>query len=110
MRVGITIREAGWLLSRTESQVRRLIHAGRLDFAVFPTRLSAQSVRAMFADDCLRPVREAALSAVLDGRVRVPAPSTRYAPPLPVTQLPRLLAAHPTPRSTLPGRPIHPTK
>jgi hypothetical protein len=91
MRIGVTIRETGWLLSRTESQVRRLVRTGQLRYAVSPTRLCAESVRALFADDALRPLREAALTAILEGRVQVPSPSTRYARPLPITELPRLL-------------------
>jgi excisionase family DNA binding protein len=101
MRIGLTIREAAWLLSRTESQVRRLIHAGRLRYTVRPTRLCGGSVRALFADDALRPIREAALTAILEGRVHVPAPSIRYARPLPITELHRLLREvdHPQPTS-----------
>lgn len=91
MRIGLSIRETGWLLSRSESQVRRLVKAGRLSYAVEPTRLAAESVRALFPDDRLRPVREAALTAVLNDRLRVPAPATRYARPVPIAEFPRLL-------------------
>lgn len=91
MRIGLSIREAGWLLSRSESQIRRLIQAGTLAYAVQPTRLCAKGVRALFPNDHLYPVRDAALAAVLEGRVRVPVPGTRYARPLPITEFPRLL-------------------
>ena len=79
MNLGLSVRETGWLLSRTEPQVRRLIQNGRLRYAVRPTRLSTESVRALFAEDSLRPIRETALTAILDGRLRVPAPPKRYA-------------------------------
>jgi hypothetical protein len=92
VRIGVTIREAGWLLSRTESQVRRLVQTGKLVYAVRPTRLSVESVSNRFPDDALRPIREAALAAILQGRVRVPAPIARYARPVPITELARLLA------------------
>lgn len=91
MSLGLSVREAGWLLSRTEPQIRRLIQSGRLSYAVRPTRLSTESVRALFGEDFLRPIRETALTAILQGRVRVPAPPKRYAKPRPITELPRLL-------------------
>lgn len=100
MRLGVTVRETAWLLSRSEPQIRRLAKADRLAYVVRPTRLCPCSVAALFSDDALRPVREAALAAVLEGRVRVPAPTTRYARPVPITELPRLLreATSPQPR------------
>lgn len=91
MRIGLTIRETGWLLSLSESRVRRLVQAGRLVYAVYPTRLCVESVRSLFADDALRLIREAALAAVLEGRMRAPRPVKRYAKPVPITELYRLL-------------------
>jgi NAD(P)-dependent dehydrogenase (short-subunit alcohol dehydrogenase family) len=90
--VGVTIREAGWLLTRSESQVRRLVQTGTLVYAVRPTRLTVESVSALFSDDALRPIREAALATILEGRLRAPAPIARYARPVPITELARLLA------------------
>ncbi len=90
--IGVTVREAGWLLAKSEGQVRRLLHAGDLEYAVRPTRITSASVQAHFAQDSLLPLRVAALLAVLEGRARVPAPATRYARPLPISELPRLLA------------------
>jgi hypothetical protein len=87
----VTIREAGWLLTRSEPQVRRLMQADKLVYAVRPTRLTVESVANLFPDDALRPIRKAALAAILQGRVRAPAPSTRYARPVPITELHRLL-------------------
>jgi hypothetical protein len=97
VRIGVSVREAGWILSRSESQVRRFLQTGRLVYAVRPTRLCADSVRALFPDDGLRPIREAALTAVAEGVVRAPAPATRYARPVPITELPRLIAGARTP-------------
>jgi hypothetical protein len=89
---GLTIREAGWL-SLAEPAVRSLLGRGLLRYAVVPTRISADSVRALLPDAELRPPREAALHAVVDGRVVVPAPPTRYAPPVPITRLVAYLKA-----------------
>ena len=92
MRIGVTVREAGWLLTRNEAQVRRLVQKGKLAYAVHPTRLTVESVASLFPDDdALRPIREAALAAVLEGRCRVPTPIRRYAKPVPITELHRLL-------------------
>jgi hypothetical protein len=91
VRIGVTVREAGWLLTRNEAQVRRLVNKGKLAYAVRPTRLTVESVASLFPDDALRPIREAALAAVLEGRCRVPTPIRRYAGPVPITELARLL-------------------
>jgi hypothetical protein len=79
------------------------VQEGKLVYAVQPTRLCADSVRRLFPDDDLRPIREAALAAVLQGRIRVPAPTPRYAKPVPITELPRLLreASNNTPRPSI---------
>jgi hypothetical protein len=86
-RLGVTVREAGWLLSLDEAHVRRLLGRGHLRYAVTPSHLSPESVRALLPDDQLRPLREAALDALLHGRLEVPAPATRYAAPAPITEL-----------------------
>jgi hypothetical protein len=98
VRIGVTIREAGWLLTQSESQVRHLVQTGELVYAVRPTRLTVESVGSRFPDDALRPLREAALRAVLEGRVRVPPPIKRYGRPVPITELPRLLREANTPQ------------
>jgi hypothetical protein len=91
VRIGLTVKEVAWVLSRSESQVRRLLMAGRLAYAVQPTRVSSDSVRALFPHDQLSPVRESALVALLDDRVEAPVPASRYATPSPITELPQLL-------------------
>ena len=90
-KIGVSVREAGWLLSLSESQVRRLVGANRISYAVEPTRLSAHAVSACFPNDHLRPTREAALKAILERRIHVPAPVSRYAKPAPITDLPHLI-------------------
>lgn len=93
--LGVTVREAGWLLGRPEPQVRGFLRSGALTYAVTPTRIDPATVRALIPDDALRPLREAALLAILDDRVQVPAPATRYAMPVPITDLPMMLKPGP---------------
>jgi hypothetical protein len=90
-RLGVTVREAGWLFSMRESRVRRLVTAGVIRRAVAPGHLSPDGVRRLFPDDGFRPLREAALEAVLENRIYVPTPATRYARPTPITSLPDYL-------------------
>jgi hypothetical protein len=87
MRVGLTVIEAGWLLGLRESAVRQLLADGSLAYSVYPSRVSAAAIQVRFADDALRPVREAALLMVLEGRLCVPAPTHRYAQPVRITDL-----------------------
>jgi hypothetical protein len=93
-RLGVTTREAGWLLSLGEARVRRLLRHGILVHAVARTLISGASLRAYLPNDELRPVREAALNALLDGRLSVPAPPTRYARPAPITEFTRYLTTN----------------
>ena len=86
-RLGVSVREAAWLLSKTETRVRRLAKSGTLRYAIPPTRISSESLRALFPPDELLPLREAALVAVVSGRARVPASPSPDAPPAPITDL-----------------------
>jgi hypothetical protein len=92
MRLGVTVREAGWLLGLSEPQVRRRLAEQKLSYVVSPNRIDVESIRAAFPRDEFLPVREAALEAVLKHRVTAPKPNTRYAQPIPITELPRLLS------------------
>jgi hypothetical protein len=93
VKLGVSIREAGWLLGKSEPQVRRLLRAGQLELAVPPARITPASVAALFPTDEYQSLRQAAMTAILECRIKVPAPATRYARPAPITELPRLLAA-----------------
>ena len=84
-RLGVRVREAAWLLSCTETQVRRLAKRGTLDYAIAWTRITAESIRSALPHDEFRPLRKAALDALLLGRVRVPAAPSPDARPAPIT-------------------------
>lgn len=88
--IGVSTREAGWLLGMSEPQVRRLLRRGRLRLSA-PGRVDPQSVRDLFVDDALLELRTAALAYVLAGRVAVPVPLTRYARPAPISDFPRFI-------------------
>ena len=89
--IGVTTREAGWLLELSEPQVRSLLRRGRLRLSA-PGCIDPETVRDLFADDdALLELRMAALAYILAGRVTVPAPETRYAQPRPITDMPRLV-------------------
>jgi hypothetical protein len=85
------VRETAWLLSQSETRVRRLAKRGTLRYAIPRTRISVESLRALFPKDELLPLREAALAAVISGRVRVPAPASPDSPPASITDLARYL-------------------
>jgi hypothetical protein len=98
-RIGLSVREAAWLLALSESQIRRRIARGELDWAVAPGRLNATRVRALFPDDEFHPLRNATIDLLLAGRLRIPPPASRYAKPGPITDLARHLNT-----TTLPTR------
>ena len=92
-RLGVSVREAAWLLSETETRVRRLAKSGTLRYAIPPTRISVESLRALFPQDEPLPLREAALVAVVSGRARVPASPSPDVQPAPITELARYLTS-----------------
>ena len=79
--IGVTVREAGWILGKSEPQVRRLLASGTLEYAVIPTRVTSTSVELLLPEDALRELRRAALTAIVEGRLRAPIPESRYAKP-----------------------------
>jgi hypothetical protein len=101
-RLGVSVREAAWLLSNTETRVRRLAKRGTLDYAVAWSRITPASIRAAFPTDEFRPLREAALDAILTGRVSVPAAPSPDARPAPINNF-APTSPPPTPASSLAG-------
>jgi len=77
--IGLSVREAAWLLTMSEQQIRYRLRTGLLEYAVRPTLVSVESIRALFADGRLREVRECVLTRLLLGEVEAPQLATRYA-------------------------------
>jgi len=90
-RLGLSTREAGWILTLSEPRVRRLLAQGLLQWVGGPGRIDPHSVRRMIQPDPTSALRHAAVTYVLAGRVSVPAPATRNATPISITELPRLI-------------------
>jgi hypothetical protein len=89
-RNGLSVLEAGWVLGKTESQVRHLLKKGGLIYVVPPRWIDSESVRALFSDD---EFRREALEVLLCGGLVAPRPVRRYAEPQPIFPylLPNLL-------------------
>lgn len=68
-RIGLTVLEAAWLLSTTESQILQLIALGTLEAANEIGLISIRSVQNAFPVDPVRPLRERALERLLAGEV-----------------------------------------
>jgi len=102
MRTFLTVREAAFLLQRSEMAIRRMIDAGQLrSLGDWETesgrqrrRLSPESVRQHFPNDGSHEFRRLALGAILAGRLRVPPPAGRWGAPVPLQNVVDLLGAH----------------
>ncbi len=77
-RVGLTAREAAWVLLLSEAQVRYRLRTGVLEYALRPRLITVESVRRLFPDDPLLPVRERVLERLLRGEVEPPPLRSRY--------------------------------
>ena len=76
---GLSVRQAAWLLTMSEQQIRYRLRTGRLKYMVRPSLITIESVRALFPDEPLREVRERVLGRLLRGEVEAPATPTPYA-------------------------------
>jgi hypothetical protein len=102
MRAFLTVREAAFLLQRPEMAVRRMIDAGRLatvgDWQTADgrcrQRLSPESVRAQFPSDGSYELRRLAMGAILAGRLKAPAPASRWGAPASLEHVVDMLGAH----------------
>jgi hypothetical protein len=90
-KLGLTTRETAWVLGLSESQVRRLLAAGSLQYAVSRRLVDPASAVQLMPADVLLALRMAAMDALLDRRIKTPAPATRYAVPPPITRFPDLI-------------------
>jgi hypothetical protein len=91
-RIGLSVLEAGWVLGKTESQVRHLLNKGVLLYVVPPRWIDPGSLRALLDADDFRPE---ALEALLSGALVAPRPERRNGAPRPIFPflLPHLLEA-----------------
>ena len=112
MRAFLTVREAGFLLQRPEMAVRRMIDTGRLEtVGDWQTadgrcrqRLSPESVRVQFPDDGSYELRRLAMGAILAGRLKPPAPASRWGAPAPHEHVVDMLGAHTLRSSRMPAQ------
>jgi hypothetical protein len=91
-KLGLSVREVGWVLGKTESQVRRMLRNGRLSYAVEKAKIDPDSVWEQLPDDESRELRCLALWALRRGRIGAPAPASRYGPPAPIGVVIQLVA------------------
>src|SRR5262245_36892778 len=76
--LGLSVRETAWLLSLSESQVRYQLRVGLLSYAVKPTLVSVESVRAFYSKDPFAELRDIVLHRVLIGESQPPRLATRH--------------------------------
>ena len=69
--------EAGWLLEKTESEIRGMLKRGELAYAVADRKVCPESVAGLLATGLQCMV----LRSLLAGRVVAPKPERRYGPP-----------------------------
>jgi hypothetical protein len=77
-RIGVSVCEAAFLLSLSESQVRYRLRTGRLGWAVKPSRVEVESLRHAFPNDATRQLRERVLGRLLVGAIAPPRLGSRY--------------------------------
>jgi hypothetical protein len=77
-RVGVSVREAAFVLGLSEAQVRHRLRTGRLDWAVRRSCVDAEVVRASFPHDATRELRELVLNRLLAGQLEAPRVGSRY--------------------------------
>ena len=73
---GLTAWQAGWLLQKTEAQVRQMLRRGDLRRAA-RGKVDPESVRDLLDDE----LTENILDRVVDGSIIAPRPLTRYGEP-----------------------------
>lgn len=86
-RVGLSVREAAWILGWSESQARRRLASGQLALAVAPSRIDPRSIEYLLPHGAQGELARHVLSELLAGRILAPRPASRYARPAPITDL-----------------------
>ena len=86
-RVGLSVREAAWILGWSEPQARRRLASGQLAFAVAPGRIDPRSIERLLPEGARGELARHVLREVVAGRISAPRPVSRYARPDPITDL-----------------------
>jgi hypothetical protein len=86
-KIGLSVHEAGWLLQKTESQVRGMLRRGDLLYAVVERKIDPASVDLLIES----PFNRLLFEWLLAGRIAAPKPASRYGPPAPLMEALRLL-------------------
>jgi hypothetical protein len=79
-RMGLSVVEAGWLLQKTETQVRGMLRRGELTYVVEGRKIDPASVRRRLDG----AYADLLLDCVLGGEFPVPRPEYRSGPPAPL--------------------------
>lgn len=79
-KLGLSVLEAGWLLQKTEAQVRGMLRRGELAYVVDRRKIDPASVRRRLHG----AYPDHLLDCVLDGKFPVPVPEYRSGPPAPL--------------------------
>lgn len=79
-KIGLSVVEAGWLLQRSEGQIRGMLRRGQLTYVVEARRIDPESVRSRLGGAYARLL----LDLVLGSEFEVPRPERRWRPPAPL--------------------------
>ena len=102
MRTFLTVSETAFLLQESEMKIRRRIDRDELRLVADSTDLAGrrklkvdpESVRERFPEDGAYGLRRLAMQRILVGRLKVPAPSTRWGEPAPLVEICELSLVH----------------
>lgn len=92
-KVCLSVLEAGWLLGKTEGEIRGMLTRGELAYAVIGKKILGDSVAGLLATG----LQQMLLRSLLAGRVIAPKPERRHGPPASLWDgLDQLILASPT--------------
>jgi hypothetical protein len=73
-KIGLSVFEAGWLLQKTEAQVRGMLRRGELSYAVAGRKIEPASVRMLLHCEYAELMQD----VVLAGGIEAPRPERRH--------------------------------
>lgn len=83
-KIGLSVVEVGWVLGKTESQIRRMLKKGVLRYAAGNRKIDPDVVWEQLPADESRELRSLALWALIRRQIGVPMPGSRFGPPAPI--------------------------